>query len=100
MKEMPLWKQVPVANELRKNIETDASYADLLSLAKSVLSQDGISMESYRLPLDGTYTIETIDEMSVLNVDPDANAKYLDDILTGAVLEDEAEMPSESGSQS
>lgn len=96
MKEMPVWDIVPLANNLRKNIDTDAEFTDLISLAKTMLTQDGIAMESYRLPLDGTYTIDTIDDMAVLNVDPDANAEYLDDILKGTVLDDGTEETGES----
>ena len=59
-------------------ITTDLGITDMLGYAFTVVST-GMSLapESFRLPVDGTYTSESIEGMSVLVPDTAANGQYL-----------------------
>lgn len=59
-------------------ITTDLGVTDMLGYAFTVVST-GMSLapDSYRLPVDGTYTSESIEGMSVLVPDTAANSEYL-----------------------
>ena len=59
-------------------LTTDLNATQLMELAWKVLAKGmNLADESYRLPVDGTYTSESIDGMSVLVPDTAANAAYL-----------------------
>ncbi len=63
-------------------ITTDFSTPKVISLGFTVVANGmTLSEESYRLPLDGTYTSESIDGMSVLVPDTAANAAYLKQVI-------------------
>ena len=71
-----------LADEVLPALTTDMSQKDIVSLATMV---QGMQMreESFRIPVDGTYSSESIYGMSVLVPDLKANSDYLKEYLYG-----------------
>ncbi len=65
-------------------LRTDLSNMEILSYIYTVLSHKMTIGETYRLPVEGTYTAEKIWGMDVLVPDLEANSKYLHQYIYGA----------------
>ena len=69
--------------ELLPQITTDVSPAECLSLLATAARMDDYTLRSARIPADGTWTDASIDGMAVLQLDFQANAGYLQNLLYG-----------------
>ena len=82
-------KQLSIADSILPYITTDLSGKELLSYVKTI-SEAGITdFESYRIPVDGTYSSENISGMSVLVPDLVKNSELLKEYLYGKGVEPE-----------
>ena len=57
------------------------SVTEIYDMAKDVLAVDNLKMQQASLPQDGTYTDITYEGMAVLEIDFDANKKFLEELL-------------------
>ena len=72
----------PVIGSILPMLTTDLSRGQLFLYAVEVLPQlSDIHIRSQRIPADGTFTDETIDGMSVLVADMDAQRQHLQNTL-------------------
>ena len=62
-------------------VETNMSVTEIYDMAKDVLAVDNLKMQQASLPQDGTYTDITYEGMAVLEIDFDANKKFLEELL-------------------
>ncbi len=75
---------VRVSDEIFPCLTTDMSQSELLDLMKMVKANDmKLNSETYRIPVDGTYSSESIRGMAVLVPDLQANSSYLQQYLYG-----------------
>lgn len=88
--------QLRMANELLPNFTTDFSTSTLLGYAYTVLSGGMEMTGSYRVPVDGGYTSQRINGMSVLVPNLEQNRLALQDYIYGELTESqEAELSGE-----
>ena len=81
-------KMLSVANSVFPFITTDLTNSELLSYAKTLAVHKITDIESYRLPVDGHYSSETINGMAVLVPDLVMNSQYLQQYLYGASIDE------------
>ncbi|MCC6094967.1 MAG: LCP family protein [Eubacterium sp.] len=81
-------KLLSLASKIFPCITTDLSKNDLLSIVKTLAVNKITTVETYRLPVDGTFTEGQIDDMSVLVPNLDLNSAYLQNYLYGKALPD------------
>ena len=86
---------VRVANQLFPTLTTDLTISEILTFVKTIYTNDIGALESYRLPVDDTYTSETIRGMSVLVPDLYRNSVFLQHYVYGTEMK-EAEKKLES----
>lgn len=73
-----------LAKELLPSLTTDLTNAEMLGLVYTVLTNDmTLSRESYRIPIDGSYSSERIRGMAVIVPDLKANREALKQYLYG-----------------
>ncbi len=78
-------QQLNLVNAVLPSLTTDMSNGTMISLGTSLLlSGMNINSDSYRIPVEGTYTSDTIDSMSVLVPDLEANKQYLQQYIYGS----------------
>ena len=90
-----------IADSILPYITTDLSNKELLSYVKT-LSVAGITdMDSYRIPVDGTFSSQNISGMAVLVPDLAANSQYLQEYIYGesAVSDQTEESSSAEGGE-
>ena len=68
-------------NYCMNQVETNMSVTEIYDMAKDVLAVDNLKMQRASLPQDGTYTDITYEGMAVLEIDFDANKKFLEELL-------------------
>ncbi len=68
-------------NKLLPYVETDLSVEELMQHIIDMKGEEYEIDASYRLPVTGTFTAETVDGMSVIMPDTKANAEYLHGFL-------------------
>ena len=68
-------------NYCMNQVETNMSVTEIYDMAKDVLAVDNLKMQQASLPQDGTYTDITYEGMAVLEIDFDANKKFLEELL-------------------
>ncbi len=78
-----LIEMATLCNKILPNLTTDMGDIELLGYAKTLVSNNITEMNSYRLPVDGTYTDETIRGMAVLVPDLSENSAYLQEYIYG-----------------
>lgn len=66
-----------LANELLPCISTDLSNVEIIGYVSNIVMNHMVIAENYRIPVEGTYTAESIRGMSVLVPDCKANNQYL-----------------------
>ena len=75
-------KILSMVSDLIPYFETDLSNKEILKYVKTVFSGDiKLNSKSYRIPVDGGYTSQTISGMSVLVPDLEINSAYLQHYL-------------------
>lgn len=72
-----------LANKLLPCVSTDLSNAEIIGYASDVVMNHMVIAENYRIPVEGTYTAESIRGMSVLVPDCKANNQYLKEKIYG-----------------
>ena len=68
-------------NYCMNQVETNMSVTEIYDMAKDVLAVDNLKMQQASLTQDGTYTDITYEGMAVLEIDFDANKKFLEELL-------------------
>lgn len=83
-------KQLQFVNNVLPCLTTDLSDADLLKYAKMIIADKyEIANEGYRIPVDGKFTSQSINGMSVLVPDLKANSEALQQYIYGEVVNDQ-----------
>ena len=72
-----------VASSVLLNVTTDLSQSDCVSLLMTVAQVRDYELISQAIPAEGTYTFDTINGMSVVSVDFDANKAVLRETIYG-----------------
>lgn len=80
-KTLSLTKLVSLMKEVMPYISTDLENDEIISYIKTVIMMGTTELTQYRLPVDGTYTNETIRNMKVLVPDIETNAGMLYDFI-------------------
>ena len=62
-------------------VSTNMSVTELYEMATDVLSVDNLKTQQAAIPTEGTYEFGTYEEMSVLNIDLEANKDYIQELL-------------------
>ena len=62
-------------------VSTNMSVTELYEMATDVLSVDNLKTQQAAIPTEGTYEFGTYEEMSVLNIDLEANKEYIQELL-------------------
>ena len=76
-------KMLSLAKDIYPMLDTDIGIGDMISLGTTAIGMDESDIETYRLPIDGGYTNQTIREMQVLVPDMEKNIAYLKELLFG-----------------
>ena len=76
-------KMLSLAKDNYPMLDTDIGIGDMISLGTTAIGMDESDIETYRLPIDGGYTNQTIREMQVLVPDMEKNIAYLKELLFG-----------------
>ena len=76
-------KMLSLAKDIYPMLDTDIGISDMISLGTTAIGMDESDIETYRLPIDGGYTNQTIREMQVLVPDMEKNIAYLKELLFG-----------------
>ena len=76
-------KMLSLAKDIYPMLDTDIGIGDMISLGTTAIGMDESDIETYRLPIDGGYTNQTIREMQVLVPDMEKNIAYLKNLLFG-----------------
>ena len=74
-------KMLSLAKDIYPMLDTDIGIGDMISLGTTAIGMDESDIETYRLPIDGGYTNQTIREMQVLVPDMEKNIAYLKELL-------------------
>lgn len=78
---------INMAKSVLPYISTDLTNDEMISYMKSILMMGTTQINQYRLPVDGTYTDETIRSMKVLVPDIEKNAQLLQNFIFNDVTE-------------
>lgn len=62
-------------------VKTNMSVTEIYNLAMDVLSVDNLKTQQAAVPAEGTYEFGTYEDMSVLNIDLEANKKKIEELL-------------------
>ena len=76
-------KMLSLAKDIYPMLDTDIGIGDMISLGTTAIGMDESDIETYRLPIDGGYTNQTIREMQVLVPDMEKYIAYLKELLFG-----------------
>lgn len=68
-------------NYCMTQVSTNMSVTELYSMATDVLGAEHLTTQTAAIPEEGTYEFGTYDGMSVLDIDLDANKKYIQELL-------------------
>lgn len=68
-------------NYCMTQVSTNMSVTDIYGMATDVLNAEHLRTQTAAIPQDGTYEFGTYEGMSVLNIDLDANKKYIQELL-------------------
>lgn len=83
-------KQLQFINDVLPYLATDLSDSELLSYAKTMITNKyEIANEGYRIPIDGGYTSQFINGMSVLVPDLQKNSEALQQYIYGEIVNDQ-----------
>lgn len=68
-------------NYCMTQVSTNMSVTEIYSMATDVMGAEHLMTQTAAIPAEGTYEFGTYDGMSVLNIDLDANKKYIQELL-------------------
>ena len=68
---------LPLINYCMNHVKTNMSVTEIYDLAKQVLEIDNLRMQQASMPTEGAYQPVTYEGMDVLEIDIEANKKYL-----------------------
>ena len=83
LKDAGITELYSVASSVLPNVTTDLSQSDCVSLLMTVAQVRDYELISQAIPAEGTYTFDTINGMSVVSVDFDANKAVLRETIYG-----------------
>lgn len=72
---------LPLINFCLNHVNTNMSVAEIYDIAKEVLAVDNLKMQQAGVPQEGTYTDVNYEGMAVLEIDVEANKKYIQELL-------------------
>ena len=72
---------LPLINYCMNHVKTNMSVTEIYDLAKQVLAIDNLRMQQVSMPTEGAYQPVTYEGMDVLEIDIEANKKYLNELL-------------------
>lgn len=72
---------LPLINYCMNHVKTNMSVTEIYDLAKQVLAIDNLRMQQASMPTEGAYQPITYEGMDVLEIDFEANKKYLNELL-------------------
>lgn len=72
---------LPLINYCMNHVKTNMSVTEIYDLAKQVLAIDNLRMKQASMPTEGAYQPVTYEGMDVLEIDIEANKKYLNELL-------------------
>lgn len=72
---------LPLINYCMNHVKTNMSVTEIHDLAKQVLAIDNLRMQQASMPTEGAYQPVTYEGMDVLEIDIEANKKYLNELL-------------------
>ena len=72
---------LPLINYCKNHVKTNMSVTEIYDLAKQVLASDNLRMQQASMPTEGAYQPVTYEGMDVLEIDIEANKKYLNELL-------------------
>lgn len=72
---------LPLINFCLNHVSTNMSVTEIYDIAKKVLAVDNLKMQQAGVPQDGTYTDVNYEGMAVLEIDVEANKKYIQELL-------------------
>ena len=72
---------LPLINYCMNHVKTNMSVTEIYDLAKQVLETDNLRMQQASMPTEGAYQPVTYEGMDVLEIDIEANKKYLNELL-------------------
>jgi len=78
-----LLEMISIMEEVFPLLKTDLSNKDIFTIATKALSANLKELETYRVPVDGTFYAGTIMSMSVLVVDFEENARLVHEFIFG-----------------
>ena len=73
-------------NYCMTQVSTNMSVTDIYGMATDVLNAEHLRTQTAAIPEDGTYEFGTYDGMSVLDIDLDANKKYIQDCCINSTI--------------
>ena len=62
-------------------VSTNMSVTEIYDIATDVLGLEHLTTQQAAVPKDGTYTFGTYDELSVVEIDLEANKQYIKELL-------------------
>ena len=68
-------------NYCMTQVSTNMSVTELYSIATDVLGMDHLTTQQAAVPKEGTYTFGTYEDMSVVEIDLEANKEYIKELL-------------------
>lgn len=84
VKDKSLAELLDLADEILPSLTTDMTNMEILGLVYTIFTNGMTEMESYRIPVEGTYTCETLSVgMEVLVPNLNENSKYLQGYIYG-----------------
>ena len=84
VKDKSLAELLDLTDEILPNLTTDMTNMEILGLVYTIFTNEMTEMENYRIPVDGTYSCETLSVgMEVLVPDLNANSQYLKEYIYG-----------------
>ncbi|QCX34611.1 LytR family transcriptional regulator [Caloramator sp. E03] len=92
-KNMGILKFPELFSSILPNIKTNIPTSKLMSFAYSTLKMGNTSIESIRIPVDGTFESMIVNGMDVLVPDLEKNIKYLDRFIFSIGTADSSNMP-------
>ncbi|MCD8105851.1 MAG: LCP family protein [Lachnospiraceae bacterium] len=82
-RDVSLATQISLLDDILELVPTDMSSAEILSMLYLAQSMDLSELGSYRIPVDGSYTNQTIRGMSVLVPDLTVNRAAIQEMIAG-----------------
>ena len=83
MKKMGLFAWPGVFNDCKDMVKTNLTPDEMLAIGFKVLRMKNVEMEQLRIPMDGTWIFQTIDDLSYVVINFEDNRKAIEQFLIG-----------------